>query len=349
MKRIAAALPILLAIATMAQDLPRATLAGRSVEMRIVTPEDLSPIAWPKGNAELTQTTTSLEGTNVLLKLKANGIAPDSEALTLVYDLNPSVHDLNSLPANTRISLPSVKSARPELNKLLHDGYLVEFTIDPEIRQELNSRIEALQVLKPQVEKVTTDAVVIKQAEQTIVWFNEVERRFKRRTNPPLRRATLNQLNGEAYQLQSLLQGAIRQNRQATDGEKEQITAIFGDIQTVIMQYGQSLAGSISAGEPLYVVTVTIKGTDTQLIDAIRVYYTFRGLFRPLPANPPINAMGFTELGSGKSQNFLAKNYQVWAARDGDPNTPLTPTYTLNIDETSKSPISVELSLVPKP
>ena len=219
MKRIAAALPILLAIATMAQDLPRAMLAGRSVEMRIVTPEDLSPIAWPKGNAELTQTATSLEGTNVLLKLKANGIAPDSEALTLVYDLNPSVHDLNSLPANTRISLPSVKSAS-QSNEL--SAMMVSRRVHPSLkirRTELPGRRPNM-LLKPQVEKVTTDAVVIKQAEQTIVWFNEVERRFKRRTNPPLRRATLNQLNEEAYQLQSLLQGAIRQNRQATDGEE---------------------------------------------------------------------------------------------------------------------------------
>jgi hypothetical protein len=36
----------------------------------------------------------------------------------------------------------------------------------------------------------------------------------------------------------------------------------------------------------------------------------------------------------------------VWAAKDGDWNNPLTPPYTLNIDESSSSPIAVELSLV---
>jgi hypothetical protein len=349
MKRLASVLPLLLVFATMAQDFSRTTIAARSVEMRLVKPDDLSPVAWPKRDAELTQTTTSLEGTNVLLRLKANGIAPDSEALALVYDLNPSVHDLNSLAANTQIFLPSIKTTNVELNKFLHDGYLVEFTVDPEIRQELNSRIDTLQGLKSQVASATTDAVAIKQSEQAIVWFAEVERRFKRRTGPPLRRATLNQLNDEAYQLGSLLQGAIRQNRQATDGEKQQIAAIFGDMQTVMKEYGQSFAGSIPPGEPLYVVTVTIKGTNKVLIDGLRVYYIFNGLFRPLPANPPIKATGFTGLGSGKSKNFLARNYQLWAARDGDANNPLTPLYTLNIDETSKSPISVELSLVHKP
>lgn len=350
MKRLVFILPFVFAFATAAQDFTRTTtLAGRSVEMRLVKPDDLSPVGWPKEDTELTQTTTSLEGTNVLLKLKANGIAPDSEALTLVYDLNPSIHDLNSFPANTQILVPSIKTTSPELNKFLQDGYLVEFTVDPEVRLELNSRIETLRALKSQVATVTTDAVAIKQSEQIIVWFDDVERRFKRRTGPPLRRATLNQLNDEAYQLDSLLQAAIRQNRQATDGEKQQIAAIFGDMHTVMKEYGQSFAGSISPGEPQYVVTVTIKGTNSSLIAGLRVYYTFNGLFRPLPANPPIKATGFTELGSGKSQNLLAKNYQVWAARDGDPNNPLTPPYTLNIDETSKSPVSVELSLVHKP
>jgi hypothetical protein len=347
MKRLVFILPLVLAFATVAQDFSRTTtLAGRSIEMRLVKADDLSPVGWPKGEIELTQTSTSVEGTNVLLKLKANGIAPDSEALTLVYDLNPSIHDLNSFPAKTQILMPSIKTTSPELNRFLHDGYLVEFTVDPEIRRELNSRIDALQALKSQVSTATTDAIAIKQSEQTIVWFEDVERRFKRRTGPPLRRATLNQLNDEAYQLESLLQGPIQQNRQVTDGEKQQIAAIFGDMQGVMKEYGQSFAGLIPPAEPYYVVTVTIKGTNSALIASLRVYFTFNGLFRPLPANPPIKATGFRELGSGKSQELEAKSYQVWAAKDGDWNNPLTPPYTLNIDESSSSPIAVELSLV---
>jgi hypothetical protein len=349
MNRFAFVLPLLLAFTIAAQDFPRTTLGGRSVEMRLVKPEDLSPIAWPKGHAELTQTTTSLEGTNVLLKLKANGIAPDSEALTLVYDLNPSIYDLNSLPPNTQIQLPSVETVDPEFKKLLHDGCLVELTVDPDIRRELNSRIETLQGLAPQITAANTDVATSKQLKQTIEWFQEVEKRFKRRTGPPLRRSTLDQLNEEAGQVTTLLQGALQQNRSINDDEKQQISAIFGDMQTVMKEYGQSFAGSVSPGEPQYLVTVTIKGTNPALIAGLRVYFTFNGLFRSLPANPPIKASGFTELGSGKSHNFQAKNYQVWAARDGDPNDPVTPPYPLNIDETSKSPISVELSLVHKP
>jgi hypothetical protein len=349
MKNLACFLPLILAFTTTAQDSPRTKLAGRSVEMKLVKPDDLSPIPWPKGNVELTETTSTLEGTNTLLKLKANGIAPDSEALTLVYDLNPSIRDLNALPAQTQIRLPSIKTESPEVKRFLHDGYLVELTVDPEIRGELNTRIDALRALAPQIQATTQDAATLDQLQRTIGWFQEIERRFKRRTGPPLRKMTLEQMTDEANQLYSLMQGAIQQRSQLTDTDKQQIAGLFGDMQIAIKEYGQILGDVPPPAEPLYTVTVTIKGTNAVLIDGLRVYYTFNGLFRPLPTAPPIKATGFTQLGSGKSQNFLMKNYQVWAAKDGDPNHPLTPPYALHIDETSTSPISIELSLVIQP
>lgn len=348
MKKLAGALALnLLLLPTLA--LSAEKLAGRTVEMRLVKQDDLSPIPWPNGNVELTSIQSTLEGTNVLLKLKANGIAPDSEALTLVYDLNPSVHDLNSLPTSTRIQLPSIRTDSPELKKLLHDGYLVELTVDPEIRRELNSKIDTLKTFAPQLQSTTEDAGTLEKLKQTIGWFQEVERRFKRRTGPPLRQMTLEQMNAEAYQLTDLLQATIQKKEQLTNPDKQQVVAIFADMQSVIKEYGQTLADVIPAAEQLYSVTVTIKGTDNVLIERLRVYYIFNGLFRGLPANPPIRASGFTQLGSGRSQNFLMKSYQIWAAKDGDPNHPMTTVYPLDIDETKKSPIPVDLSLVTQP
>ena len=83
--------------------------------MKLVKADDLSPVPWPKATVKLTDIPTTLEGSNTFLKLKDNGIAPDSEALTLVYDLNPSIRDLNSLPSNTQIRLPLIETESSEL------------------------------------------------------------------------------------------------------------------------------------------------------------------------------------------------------------------------------------------
>jgi hypothetical protein len=112
-----------------------------------------------------------------------------------------------------------------------------------------------------------------------------------------------------------------------------------------IGNYSQVLADVIPNSQHFYSVTVTVKDTGNGLPDAFRVYYTFNGLFRPLPADPPFPSFGFHELGSGKTENLLMKNYQVWGAKDGDPNHPLTPPYLLRIDESSPTSLSVELSL----
>ncbi len=349
MKKLTCFLALILPVVPLTSAFPTEELAGRAVAMSLVKSDDLSPVPWPNGNTELTSIETTLQGTNALLMLQANGIAPDSEALTLVYDLNPSIHDLNSLPPNTRIQLPSIKTDSAELKQLLHNGYLVELTLDPELRQELNSRIEALKGLAPQIQNTTSDENTLDKLKQTIAWFQEVERRFKRRTGPPLRQMTLEQMNAEADQLSALLHGAIQKQTQLTDPDKHQIAAVFADMRSVIKEYGQTLADVVPAAEQLYSVTVTIKGANTALINGLRVYYTFNGLFRTLPANPPIKAAGFTQLGSGKSENFLMKNYQIWAAKDGDPNHPMTTVYPLGIDETKKSPLSVELTLVGQP
>ena len=38
------------------------------------------------------------------------------------------------------------------------------------------------------------------------------------------------------------------------------------------------------------------------------------------------------------------KNYQIWAARDGDPTNPVTPPHALFIDSSAVSPLTVDLT-----
>jgi hypothetical protein len=314
--------------------------------MTVVKAEDLSPQAWPPQQIELKQVSATLtRDTNAYMLLQANGIAPDPGAFALVYDLNPALKDLNGLPPNTILQLPSIAGGEG-LRELLQDRNLVELTVDPEIRHELNQHIEALQPLLPSIPQLTTDANAQSQIKSLIAWYQLIEKRFKRKTDPPLRQPTLVELRNEADLLNSILATALHQSRQLTGDEQRQVAAIYDDVKLEITQYGQVLEGDAPKGQAYYSVTVTIKGVDPNLNKNLRVYYIYNGQFRTLPAQPPIASLGFTHLGSGQSEKLLMKNYWIWAAKDGDSNHPLTPPYPLRIESTSPTSLSVELSLV---
>lgn len=340
--------PILLlffAHSATAQETRHGELAGRPVEMAIVAAEDLSPRPWPQHAVELTQTAVTVtQSSNIYRLLQTNGVAPDPGAFALVYDLNPALRDVNRLRPDTVVQLPSILSGNG-LSKLLQDRNLVELTVDPELRHELNKRIEALQLLIPSISQLTEDANVQSQIINLIGWYQQIEKRFERKTDPPLRQPTLIELRDEADLLEAILGNALHQSRKLTTEEQTRVAAIHEDVKLEITQYGQVLANLAPMAQAFYSVTVNIKGLDPKRLQSLRVYYTYNGLFRPLPAEPPIMSLGFTNLGSGTSKNLLMKSYQIWAANDGDPNHPVTPPYSLRIESDSPKAFSVDLSI----
>ncbi|PWT90982.1 MAG: hypothetical protein C5B54_06200 [Acidobacteria bacterium] len=346
-KTIACIVFLLFAPNVLSQEPKLGAIAGRPVELNLVKADDLSPAAWPREQIELTQTSATVTSdANIYMLLQANGIAPDPGAFTIVYDLNPQITDVNSVAPNTVLQLPAV-SAERGLQKILQNRELVELTVDPEIRSHLNARIEALQLLIPSVTQVIAEPSAQLELKNLIGWYQQIEKRFKRKTDPPLRQATLVELLNEADLLSSAIEGALKKHRQVTENERKQIAAIYADVRLEMTQYGEVLARAPPKAEGVYSVTVNVSGIDPKFIDGLRVYYTYNGLFRPLPAQPPITSFGFRQLGPGKSENLFMKNYWLWAAKDGDPNHPATPPYELHIDASSPASLSVDLR-VPK-
>jgi hypothetical protein len=338
-------IPIFLLGHAFGQEVPQAQIAGRQVELKLVKADDLSSVAWPTENIELkSSSATTSADSNIYMLLQANGVAPDSQAFAVVYDLNPGISDLSSLAPQTIIRLPEVIGG-PRLKNLLQSGDLVQLTVDPDTHRQLNQSVEALQSFVPLINQLSSLPQTQSELKSSLQWYLDIEKRFKRRTDPPLRQATLVQMLDEAEVLRSMLQGAREQQRQITSEEQQQIAAIYDDMKAEMVQYGQTLAGVAPKGQAYFAVTVNIKGDDSKKTADLRVYYTYNGLFRPLPSQPPVTSFGFPNLGSGQTENLLHKNYQIWAAKDGDSNHPLTPPYLLRIDNTAKAPLNVDLSL----
>ena len=79
-----------------------ATIAGRLVSISLVKADDLSPAPWPDEASQLTTEVVVVQpNANICDLLTANGIEPDVEAFTLVYDLNPSLMKIDPLPGGS--------------------------------------------------------------------------------------------------------------------------------------------------------------------------------------------------------------------------------------------------------
>ena len=319
-------------------------ISGRTLEITVVKADDLSPVPWPAGHIEIKPASATISPEkNIYMLLQDMGIAPDSEAFALVYDLNPAIKSLNSLPPKTSLQVPSVAD-ESQLRRLQRSHDLIELVLDPDIRRDLKERTEALEGLLPSVNQESLDSTTQEQVKSLAGWYEQIERRFRRKTDPPLRRATLIELSSEGEALVTILKSALSMHRKLTPSEKEQVGTIYEDIKVEIGQYGQILAGMTPTAQNFYAVTVNIKEVDATLNNHVRVYYTYNGLFPASAALPPTKSWGFSRLGSGVSENLLMKNYVIWAARDGDSGHPLTPPYRLRIESVSPPSLTVDLS-----
>ncbi|HEY1984084.1 MAG TPA: hypothetical protein VGG85_01670 [Terracidiphilus sp.] len=321
--------------------------------MRSVKADDMSPAPGMPGALTLSAVSTRLEKESDLYSaLQANGIVPDAEAFCLVYDLNPSLNDLKHLTAAGSIQVPTV-SGGPELSGKIGKDYLVALTIDPEIHDQLNQRVDDLRELAARFAKLAPDRfespAVSQKAQQNVAelakWYAQIKKSYLRRTEPPLRRQTLVQLNNEAVTLNSLLNREMATNQQVSRSDEDQMDAIHQDLETEIQKYGQVLANQAPAAEPLYKIVINIKGGNPQTIDGLRVYYTFNGTYQDPPISPPVTSFPFGQLGSGKFEMLPVKNYKIWAALDGDPGHPLTPPLAVKVSPLGGAEQAFDISL----
>ena len=267
------------------------TIAGRPVNLDLVKADDLSHAAWPDGGFELTtEAVTTQVAANIYDLLSAEGIEPDVEAFTLVYDLNPSLKAVDPLANGLNLTLPRARGGNRLRDKLQH-GYLVMLTVDRPLRDELGKTASELQDISARFAKIpaeqftdpSTSEMMTKEVKALASWFAYVHKTFLQRTGPPLRRQTLQGMRDEALALNSILAEIIEGREAVTPADRKQVDAIYKDIQIQMKKYDNIMSGEPPAGDERYEVVVTIRNRDASLVDGIQVYYTWEGLFRSPP------------------------------------------------------------------
>ncbi|MGA2099386.1 MAG: hypothetical protein ABSH39_24165 [Candidatus Acidiferrum sp.] len=305
-------------------------IAGRQVVAAVVNAQDLTPINFGTEEVVLAVKRQEIGSSADIYKLlQTNGIAPDSEAFTLVYELNPSLRELKGLPPGTVLQLPRLASDSL-IEKVRQAGGLAILTVDPDLRDALNRSGEVLQqsinsLLESSLPPTPSSDSLKGDLESLRLWYAQIKRSFLHRTGPPLRRDSLVQLRREADELNDV----------------SRIAAFHEDVEVEMTNYDQELANELPKADALYKVSVSIGGANAKALERVRVYYTVYGLFR----NPPgKDCDSFKSPGSGASELMRVQNYMIWAAEDGDPGHPVTEPLRVKVRPWDAEPILVALS-----
>ena len=320
-------------------------VAGRTVSVTLVNAVDLST---KSTEADLRLSVSSAQITTALSVsklLQRNGIAPDSEAFAVIYELNPTLRQLTSIAPGTTLQLPRLASDSV-LAKVHENDYLAMLTVDPDFREALNRSAATLertttQFFERSTDKSRTSDDLREDISSLGQWYVEIRRSFLRRTGPPLRRDSLVQLRLEADELNSILEAAINAKAKLSKADIPRIAAIHEDVQVEMMNYGQELANEPPKADALYKVMVNIAGANEKSIERMRIYYINYGLFKEPPGK---DCDAFRTTGSGASELMRVQNYMIWAARDGDPAHPVTEPLRVKVRPWDGEPILVTLS-----
>ena len=344
---IAAAIILLLA-STAAFSWEETTLAGRSVSVGLVRSSDFSPSPWPSGDFRLTAATiVTRQNANVFDLLTANGIQPDVEALTLVYDLNPSLKKLDPLPESVNLVLP--KLSGEALEQILRGEYRVVLTVDRTIRDEMAKSLSELQELSTRFAALADERFANpsgrgaseRNVRELVVWFEHIQRTFLQRTGPPLRRQTLLGLRDEAAALNSILVPIARGGEKVNQAAQEEIEGIYKDVQVQMTKYDNIMAGEPPTAEVRYEVMVTIRNGD-QIKDP-QVYYAWEGLFRK-PPKAPLMIQPFEAAVSG---SLTFGDYVIWVGTPDHPFPPLTDQKPIRIEGPAGNTRKMVLTAIP--
>lgn len=332
---------------------PETIIAGRPVSVDLVRVYDLSPAPWPADHFELTTEIAKTEAsTNIYDLLTANGIEPDVEAFTVVYDLNPLLKQIDPLPRGDNLVLPKVIGGK-KLQEKLQSGYLVTLTVDRSLRDELAKSASDLQDSSSQFAGLPDDRftspsvreVMMSNIRALAVWSAYTQKTFLQRTGPPLRRQTLLGMHDEFLALNSILSAILVRKEKVTPADQEEVNAIYKDIQVQMKKYDNIMAGEPQVSDDRYQVVVTIQNGDGNLIKNLQVYYAWEGLFRK-PPKEPLKSQPFDGLGSGSSASLTIADYVIWAGSPGHPFPPLTDQKPVSIGATEGNPRNVILSVV---
>jgi hypothetical protein len=273
---------------------------------------------------------TVARGSTIQDLLLHNGIEPDVEALTLVYELNPQARKLSALTSGDTLLIPAAEgplNTRP-----------ATIIVDGDLKESLSHRVEHLKASYAQAQTSIAggSGTIVRELEETIQTLDFIRLSILRRNGRPISRETLSQLDREALLLDTTLE-RVSANHVYDATVVKAIKAVVMDVNIKAGAYTQIAAGKTPDRWPECRVIVRTAKRDGP-VQNLRIYYVPEAL-----RNDPGSYRPFDRLSTPTESMLPEADYIIWGAQDPEP-TPVTNQHRLEARVT-KGDIIVDLTL----
>jgi hypothetical protein len=278
--------------------------------------------------------------------LRRNGIFPNSDAMGVVYSLNPDLTQLSPLPEKLSIVLPGLKRT-DEVNKALKEDFLASLTMDQKLKDDLIATWKSLQPLVMQISAFGAER--FSQAEDkdrvTTALQNTTESLHDmtivlRENNRPLSHEILSQTYNDAAVLLSIVQQAAQPGQKLGPEDQNRIFLIASDMELKVRNLNEARGPNDSPPRWRDTRVIVDVLENQKPVPGLRVYYVPEAL-----EGQSVFVRQFSVLSSPAEQVLPEADYMIWAANEND-TTSTTAHVPVPVRKSPEGVTHVQLTLV---
>jgi hypothetical protein len=268
-------------------------------------------------------------GADLSSLLTSRGIISDSNSLSIIYDLNPDIDKLGSIPPATVLVLPKVEGG-PEFQAARDGGFLVRLTKDPTWSQTLSAHNlqmpklheEVMSIQVTRFDRVQDRNAIAKSIEETQASLGVILDDQYPTSQRVLRQSAL-----EAEALNSIIQRTLQSTGKIRSADLEEAKKISEGLKARSEDIAEGGSGS---GR---VEVHTLKQSDGTPVPRLRVFYSPKldpatvGIYRD-PSSPTTEALP------------VGGEFTFWAGLGNDP-TSVSDKISVSVKRKTNDPVKL--------
>lgn len=248
--------------------------------------------------------------------LKEKQIIPNADSYSMVYRLNPKISDLSKIPTGTKISVPTISSKDAT-------GYQFELQIDRDIKDSIESKLNATLGLQTQVQNVALSSPENSGTEEE---FKNALQKFltlSKKTydltvgtekKQPVTRSFVEQVNEDIHAANEITSKALS-SKTISSQDIKTLESLTKDLEIKNAGLDQ-IAGVGVLPEPATQAELTINLMEQT--PRVRSVYPYRVHYATISGYRRNEDHKFRKLAQSVSENLERGNYFIWAVRDLD-------------------------------
>jgi len=279
--------------------------------------------------------------------LRRNGIFPNTDAMAVVFSLNPNLTRLSPLPAKLTIKLPDLKKTE-EVNSGLREGFLASLTVDQKLKDDLMATWKSLHGLVTQISAFGPERFTqAEDKEKVVTALENISESLHditivlRENSRPLSHEMLRQTYNEAVLLQSIVQEAVQSDQKLSAADQNRILLIGSDMELKMQNLDEARGPNNSPLRWRDTRVIVEVVQDQRPVPSWRVYYVPEALFG---RNDYVQQ--FSVLTSPAEDMLPEADYVMWASKEGVA-TMKTAQIKLQVRKNAEGTMRVQLVPVP--